>query len=227
MRGTRHRGRWHLGLVGKFALASGIVFVLSAVVVSMFASKELARQAQRSARFHAVFVTDRVMRYALEDADTGDVQGRLGRREFNRLDALVRSRILQDPVERVKVYTPSGLIIYSDEPRLVGKRFPGEPDQEVLDGAVVSEVSDLDEEENLYERSLAPRLFSTYTPLWLSSPATGEPDLVVEIYQDYGAIQAEADAFFRSRLLSFGIALVVLWLALLPIMLRADRKSVV
>src|SRR6185436_9540396 len=96
--------RWHFGLVGRFALASGIVFVLSAVVVSMFASKELAHQAQRSAQFHAVFVADRVMRYALEDAGAGDdLDAGLSHKAFHRLDTLVRSRILEDPVVRVKV----------------------------------------------------------------------------------------------------------------------------
>jgi len=224
VRETRHRRTVHLGLVGRFALASGIVFVLIAVGLSMFASKDLTRQAERSAQFHSVFVADRVMRYALEDAGTGDdFEQPLPRRAFNRLDALVRSRILQDPVERVKVYAPSGLILYSDEPRLVGRTFEGEPDEEVLDGAVVSEVTDLDERENVFERPLASRLYSTYTPLWLAGDTSGPPDLVVEIYQDYGVIQAEASAFFRSRLLSFGVALVILYLALLPIVLRASR----
>ncbi len=198
--------------------------MLIAIGLSLVASKELARQSERSAQFHAVFVADRVMRYALEDAGTGDDFSQpLDRRAFNRLDALVRSRILQAPVKRVKVYAADGKILYSDEPRLIGRRFPGEPDEEVLDGAVVSEVTDLDEEENIFERALASRLYSTYTPLWLGSDATGEPDVVVEIYQDYGTIQAEANAFFRARLETFGIALLVLYVALLPIVLRASR----
>jgi two-component system phosphate regulon sensor histidine kinase PhoR len=47
--------------------------------------------------------------------------------------------------------------------------------------------------------------------------------VVVEVYQDYSAIQSEADSFFRGRLLWFAIALVALYVALLPIVLSASR----
>jgi signal transduction histidine kinase len=102
-------------------------------------------------------------------------------------------------------------------------RFPGEPDEETLHGVTVSDVTDLTEQENVFEKSLAKRLYSTYTPIYLHPPESGAPDAVVEVYQDYGSIQREASAFFRDRLFAFGIALVVLYVALLPIVLRASR----
>ncbi len=221
---TRHRRRWHLGLVGRFALASMVVFVLIALAVSFIASRELARQAEHSAEFHAEYVADHVMKYALLDVrPDGTMSTPFTGRAYHRLDALVRTRILEAPVERVKVYAPSGVIIYSDEPRLVGMRFPGEPDEKTLRGETVSEVTDLDERENVFERSLAKRLYSTYRPIHLHGSETGRPDAVVEMYQDFSSISAEAGAFFRSRLFSFGIALVVLYVALLPIVLSASR----
>src|SRR5207237_1200684 len=39
------------------------------------------------------------------------------------LDAVVRQRILSERVVRVKVWAPSGHILYSDEPRLIGQAF--------------------------------------------------------------------------------------------------------
>ena len=221
---TRRHRRWHLGLVGRFALASLVVFVLIALALSFIASRELARQAERSAEFHAEYVADHVMKYALLDVrPDGDLAAPFRGNAYRRLDQLVRTRILEPPVVRVKVYAPSGVIIYSDEPRLVGMRFPGEPDEETLHGETVSEVTDLGEKENVFERSLAKRLYSTYRPIYLRGAATGRPDAVVEMYQDYGSISAEASAFFRSRLESFGIAMVVLYVALLPIVLSASR----
>jgi signal transduction histidine kinase len=221
---TRHHRRWHLGLVGRFALASLVVFVLIALAVSFIASRELARQAERSAAFHSEYVADHVMKYALLDVrPDGNMSAPFTGRAYQRLDALVRTRILEAPVVRVKVYAPSGVIVYSDEPRLVGMRFPGEPDAETLHGETVSQVTDLDERENVFERSLAGRLYSTYRPIYLHGRETGKPDAVVEMYQDYKAISSEASAFFRSRLASFGIALVVLYIALLPIVLSASR----
>src|SRR5205807_4225534 len=45
---------------------------------------------------------------------TGDSAAR------GQLDAVVRQRILSDRVVRVKVWTPEGRIVYSDEVRLIG-----------------------------------------------------------------------------------------------------------
>jgi hypothetical protein len=41
-----------------------------------------------------------------------------------RLDGVVRRRILVDPVVPMKVWDASGRIVYSDEPRLIGSRYP-------------------------------------------------------------------------------------------------------
>jgi two-component system phosphate regulon sensor histidine kinase PhoR len=60
-------------------------------------------------------------------------------------------------------------------------------------------------------------------PLYVRSSPPGPPDAVIELYQDYSSIQAEASSFFRELLLSFGAALLVLYVALLPLVLRASR----
>ena len=62
---------------------------------------------------------------------------------------------------RVKVWTPEGTIIYSDEPRIVGETFElGEEERSVLVAPTThAEVSDLTRPENRYETELrqAPR----------------------------------------------------------------------
>src|SRR3954470_18369533 len=46
---------------------------------------------------------------------------------LRRLDRVVRARVLRDGVVRVKLWTPAGRIFSSDEPRLIGARYP--PDE--------------------------------------------------------------------------------------------------
>ena len=161
--------------MGRFALASGIVFVLIAVGLSMFASKDLTRQAERSAQFHSVFVADRVMRYALEDAGTGDdFEHPAHPRAFNRLDALVRSRILAGPGQaREGLRALGGRSCTPTNRAWSARGSRASPTRRSSSGAVVSEVTDLDEQENIFERALAPRLYSTYTPLWLGGDTSG------------------------------------------------------
>src|SRR6266511_2710913 len=222
MRAHRRPRKLRLGLVARFALASLAAFVAIALAVSFFASRQLTHRAEVSAQFHAVFVTDNVLRYALEDAKSSSMESPLTGARYQRVNRLVRERILNAPVVRVKVWSRDGLILYSDAHELVGRHFEGEPEPAALAGEPVSEVSNLQDDENVAERSLAARLFSTYVPLYLNGPG-GQPDAVVEVYQDYEPIQDQASSFFRGRMLSFGIALVGLYLALLPIVFRAGR----
>src|SRR3954464_7107885 len=67
-----------------------------------------------------------------------------------RVDRIVRSRVLKNPVVRVKIWSPDGRVLYSDEPRLIGKRYDVEQeDKDTLSGnEVEAEVSDLSRPES-------------------------------------------------------------------------------
>ena len=71
------------------------------------------------------------------------------------LDEVVRDHVLAGPtVVRVKVWDPSGRIVYSDEPRLIGASFAVESrtsEAVFSDPQIRAEVSDLDAPENVYE----------------------------------------------------------------------------
>ena len=70
-------------------------------------------------------------------------------------DQLVRQRILGGGrIIRVKLWRSDGTIVYSDEPRLIGRSFTlGEDDVEILrDGGSAASVSDLSAPENLFEQ---------------------------------------------------------------------------
>lgn len=72
---------------------------------------------------------------------------------LERLDAAVREFVLQGSLVRVKIWSDDGVVLYSDEARLIGERFALEDDKlEVLaTGEAAAEVSDLSSEENRFE----------------------------------------------------------------------------
>src|SRR3954452_3334682 len=41
-----------------------------------------------------------------------------------RFDRIMRASVIQPPIVRVKIWSPDGRIVYSDEPRLIGARYP-------------------------------------------------------------------------------------------------------
>src|SRR5688500_11942535 len=54
---------------------------------------------------------------------------------IDRFDRQVLDRLLVGDVDRVKIWTAEGLVVYSDETRLIGDVYPlGEDEQAVLTG---------------------------------------------------------------------------------------------
>src|SRR5690242_6402742 len=71
-----------------------------------------------------------------------------------RVDRAVRAHVLRAPVVRVKIWTPDGRIVYSDDRRLIGHRYTlAQDDLEALEqGGAFADVSDLARPENRFER---------------------------------------------------------------------------
>lgn len=140
------------------------------------------------------------------------------------LDRVVRRSVLRDPVVRVKVWALDGRIVYSDEPRLVGRRFDLQPAERtaVRERLVSAEVSDLSEPENRYERRFG-KLLEVYLPI----EAPNGTLLLFEDYIRYSLVtNSERDqlARFAPALVA---ALLVLWLVQLPLaasIVRALRQ---
>src|SRR5438045_6912732 len=100
MRALRRTFRWRPGLVGSFALASLMAFVVLWGALSFIVSRQVVRSGEQAAQFHAEFVTDSILRYELTVHDLAEpVRGAA----YRALDRFVQTRILQPPVVRVKV----------------------------------------------------------------------------------------------------------------------------
>src|SRR5438093_8474280 len=121
---TRRRS----GLVAVFALASLLAFVVTGVTVSAVSARQLAATEEQAAQRHAVFVTNSILRYALTPQD---LQAPVTGSRYAQLRAFVRTRLMSDqPVVRVKVWSPEGTVLFSEEPPLGARALPGAPSPE-------------------------------------------------------------------------------------------------
>lgn len=123
-------------------------------------------------------------------------------------DQLVRQRILGGGrIIRVKLWRSDGTIVYSDEPRLIGRSFTlGEDDVEILrDGGSAASVSDLSAPENLFEQP-DTALLEVYERVLTPS---GQPALF-EAYLPYDSVASSAEDTWRSFLPALVIGLVAL-----------------
>ncbi len=187
--------------------------VLLLIVIGTVGTYMLRRvatdQAIRDARMLTQVVGDGVLKPALSPEVLAGESAAIA--EF---DTIVRERALIDPIVRVKVWTESGRVVYSDEKRLIGQTFALTDDQiESLDqNAVKGELSDLRLPENGFERSQG-RLMEVYLPLRLDSGQR----VLVETYQAASRIDASSDRIWRAFIPVFLVTLAALAIAQLPL----------
>ncbi len=151
----------------------------------------------------------------------GVVRG--GRPDVERLDSFVRARVLtlDSSIERIKIWSPDGRIVYSDEPRLIGSVYPlGADEVEGLESNEVSaELSDLSGPENRFERA-SGELLEVYLPL--QTPSEGR--VLFEVYLRYSSVVADARTIWLAFAPALLAALVLLWLVQLPLAWSFGRR---
>ena len=201
------------GLAGLGAvLAFG---ALTLVAVSRVSMSEALNAAEERARLAGYGIVEPALDPAIVDPSPRSAAA------LATLDDLVQTRVLSDRVVRVKVWNPSGKIVYSDEPRLVGRQFAPKADHaEALRlGGISSEPADIDGPENRFERA-SGRLLEVYLPVRM-------PDgrqLVYEQYETYNSVTGNSRRLLWRLAPPLGAGLSLLWLTQLPLARSLARR---
>jgi two-component system, NarL family, sensor kinase len=133
------------------------------------------------------------------------------------VDRVIQERVLSDPdnaIARVKIWDATGRIVYSDEPALIGKRYPlnAQERADFTNGRVTAEVSDHTKPENRFERGMG-KLLEVYLPIRTPS---GTP-LRYETYYRSSFIGERGQRIFRQFAPLMIGALILLALIQLPL----------
>jgi two-component system NarL family sensor kinase len=203
-------------VVSRFALSG-----LAALILLGAAGVYVLRHTGRSEAIrNATEVAQVAGRGVVEPALTPALM-RGDRRAVARVDRAVRRGVLHGDVVRVKVWTPAGRIVYSDEHRLIGHRYRlGEDDlKTIATGKAAAELSDLSRPENRFERKF-DKLLEVYVRI--KSP-TGGP-LMFEAYERYSSIAASGRRVWLAFVPAILGSLALLWLVQLPIAWGAARR---
>ena len=214
----RRTGRtpWRLVLVGVVVAAvvgGAAVATAGTLVAQRIAESFAVRDATSDTAALARVVVEPALLDAVADPGAPATDRAAARA---RLDDAVAGELRAGSAVRMKLWAADGTVLWSDERRLVGERFPlSDEDLEALESdRSDAEVSDLDEPENRYERGHGP-LLEAYQAV--HTPAGTA--LLFEAYQPYDDVLARAADLRRSfALLAFGTVAVVLAL-LVPCLL--------
>ena len=198
-------------------IAGTLAVVIGVAVAGAFASR---RVAEREAVTDAAHTTDLIAQQVVQPAITnGLISGNPA--ALAAINRVVRRQVLSSSLVRVKLWTASGRIVYSDEPRLIGQTFPlGSQERAALaHPAVHAEVSNLERPENRFERDRG-KLLEVYRPVW--TPA-GQP-LLFETYSPYRQVTQRTGELWRGFAGITISSLLILVALLLPILWRLLKR---
>ncbi len=204
-------------LVLRFAIVAALSLAAAGALVVFVLRNLDVQRAEREAIDRAGLVTDVLFRPNLRPADLDGVV--TGKRRVA-LDRLLERHLLLDNVARVSLVTAKGLVVYSSDHRLIGSTV-SRPDLvgEALRGNAVGAVDTV-----AAPRAGEPRekVLSAFVPVVVGKTERVPGAVVSDL--SYEAIAGSADEAFFPVAGVFEIALVGLFLLLVPSLGSASKR---
>jgi signal transduction histidine kinase len=198
-------------------LAGTLVAFAVAVVGGYFALRAVAiDEAKRQTRIQVKELAKLVEATGLSD---GLLESR--GTSVRKVDDVVVAQVLNGSIVRVKIWSPAGRVLYSDEAAEIGGRYALDAAQHRLlrSGGAEVEVSDLSRPENKLDRQDG-RLLEAYTRIRTPS---GTP-LLFEIYQRFGSVTADARRLLKALAPPILGAVVLILLIQVPLFWSLLRR---
>jgi signal transduction histidine kinase len=157
-------------LSNQFLVASFPVLLIGMLLIGSW----MGRQIEESAAYRIGGVTGMYV----DSFIAPHVQSLTANEDLSAEDRAALNQILTTPplsekIVALKIWRPDGRVLYSNTQALIGRTFPiGEGLRVALSGDVHSELSDLTQYENEFERDKWSRLIETYVPLHANGAGT-------------------------------------------------------
>jgi two-component system, cell cycle sensor histidine kinase and response regulator CckA len=190
-----------------------VTFAVAAAVTFLLVRHVTTERAEENASAHATFIADSMLDNFVRPRDFSVPAS--GPR-LAELDRLFGDDVLVQHVLRVKLWRRDGTVMYSNDHTLIGEKTD-EPEEieEAAGGTSVKGVSHLNAEGGA---GADRKVLENYVPVRLGGRS--RPVGVLELYQDYAPVAAEARAAFWPIAGAFGAVLLLLYASLFPIVRR-------
>jgi putative nucleotidyltransferase with HDIG domain len=211
-----------LTLLQRFAAVGLLVFIVLGFGLAVFLGRSIESSALASARQTAYDTLHEQLLRNLRPADLASPMTGARYADFNKF---ISQNIKSTRTVRIKVWNPSGTVVYSDARSLVGRRFPADTGlDQALHGQVSAEVSNLSDAENQSERGITGgRLMQVYIPIQFdrNGPVLGS----FEIYQTYEPVAGDIANLQHTVYGMLGGGLFVLYVLLFGVV-RSGSKTI-
>jgi two-component system NarL family sensor kinase len=190
------------------------VGALAAIICVQVVQDQALHRAEANGESIAVDVVAPMVNPGVEEGDTDSLVA---------LHRQVQFRIATDTIQRIKVWSPDGMILYCDDPRQIGLHFPlDEDDLDALNsGGVDSDISDLDKSENVFDRGFG---FGESLEVYVGAQDTVGKPILVETYFTANSLHADEASLIRRIVPVVLAAVLVLGLLLVPLAFTLARR---
>jgi hypothetical protein len=172
-------------LLRKFTVLSLACFAVLGIALAQLLAHEIRQRALSNTVSSAELLSSTLASTEIKPADLVNGMDAAGSRA---LDTAVAQAQAQHRIARLKIWSKTGRIVYSDDHAAIGQRFKISDDlQDGLNGHTHSSVSTGQSAEQKGERHLGP-LLEAYVPLRFT--ARGAPAGAFEIYVPYAPVAA-------------------------------------
>ena len=208
-----------LSLVRLLLAGGGVILLAGMLVIGTWISMEL----ERGHIDHVGSLTSLYMQsFVSPHVQSLPGNGPLREVDRNALDGLLSGTPLGRQVVAFKLWAPDGSVLYSTNPALIGRKFELTPAlASAFAGKVHSEITDLSDPDNEFERERWSRLIETYAPL--RAQDTGTIIAVSEFYQTTDEVEQEMRAARLRSWLMVSTATLVIFLLLAALVKRASN----
>lgn len=213
----RRLGRGSLLL--RFSLLSLAVLTLIAAGLAWLLQQQLEDNAMAQQANEVAVVLQGTMARYLKPSDVSVAAGKARRSHWKWLAGAL---LMADPhLVGVKVWDPHGRVIYSNDSRQIGSRYPIDSHlRSALAGHRAMSVSPLNEKGRSSPGQSRRTVLDTYVPVYGWGKVIG----AYEAFSDLGALQPQLDEARRTIWISVGLGFLLLYASLFAIVRSASRR---
>jgi signal transduction histidine kinase len=212
-----------LSLARQYLLVSFLILFCGMLILGAWVGRQIENAVtHRTAAVTALYV-DSLISHHLQYLLDKEIPDNAHETE---IDTLLTTTPLGQRIVAFKVWGSDGRILYSTNLALVGLQFPVAGGlKKAFDGDVYTEISDLNNEENIYEQQEWSQLIETYAPV----RAKGESKViaVIEFYQTMDELKGEIQAAQQRSWIVVGVSTIVIYLLLAGLVGRASNTILV
>jgi signal transduction histidine kinase len=222
-----HKGTWRsritaltrkLSRSAQFVIAAAVIlgltmFFVGELVSARIESAAVQSAAEAGAHYMEAFLEPYVQEMGQENS--------LSAASVQSLDRLMESRSLNQHIVSIKIWRADGTVVYSTNKAITNSVFPTDEIAEALRGKVVTDLEDLSQDENKFERALNVPLYEIYAPL--RDFSSGKVIAVGEFYERAESLEREIKRVRQQVWLVVGAATLAMLTLLFFIVRRGDK----